>query len=153
MRFKLNRKIIVILYLVTTIVFTWLLQFMPLMLGMDVTDTSVSSFDYASIFFTIGGVMPTLLAIIFVLVFYTKEGILAFLKKCFVPNISCLLAIGISLTLVCLETLVTQLISKAFGAENLGFEGLKMSPEEFVMELSAGFFTKKKLNGSQPQSQ
>ena len=126
MRFKFNRKIIVILYLVTTIVFTWLLQFMPLIIGMDVTDTSISSFDYASIFFTVGGVMPTLVAIIFVLVFYKKEGIIAFLKRCFVPNIYCLLSIGISFTLVCLETLVTQLISKAFGAENLGFEGLKM---------------------------
>ena len=29
---------------------------------------------------------------------------------------------------------------------NKGFEGLKMSPEEFVMNLSAGFFTKKKAD-------
>ena len=29
---------------------------------------------------------------------------------------------------------------------NKGFEGLKMSPEEFVDQLSAGFFTKKKAD-------
>ena len=61
-----NRKII-ILYLVITIALTWLLQFMPLIMGLDIENTSISSFDFASLFFGIGGVIPTLTGIIFVL--------------------------------------------------------------------------------------
>lgn len=37
-------------FILLTIGTTWLLQFMPLILKMDVTNTSVSSFDYASVF-------------------------------------------------------------------------------------------------------
>ena len=124
---KTNNKIkVAILYLVITISLTWLCQFMPIMMGLDVENTSISSFDYASIFFGIGGVMPTLVGVIFVFAFYTKEGIKNFLIRCFVPNKECITAILISLCLVCLEVTVTQLISKGFGATALGFEGLKL---------------------------
>lgn len=121
----INHKwLITILFVVGTIVFTWILQFMPLILGLDVENTSVSSFDFAGLFFTIGGLMPTLMGTIFVLVFYKKEKILDFLKRCFVPNVRSAIAIGIALVLIVIETTVTQFISKGFGAENLGFEGL-----------------------------
>lgn len=120
-----NRKII-ILYLVATIALTWLLQFMPLIMGLDIENTSISSFDLASLFFGVGGVMPTLIGVIFVFVFYTKAGIKGFLKRCFVPNKKCIVAIIISLLLVCAEVFVTQMISKILGAGNLGFEGLKL---------------------------
>ena len=43
--------------------------------------------------------MPTLIAVIFVLIFYIKEGIKDFMKRCFVPNRECVLAILISLGL------------------------------------------------------
>ena len=98
-----GRKKTVILYISITIALTWLLQFMPIMLGLDVSDTSVSSFDYASIFFTVGGVMPTLVGIVFVFLFYSKEGIKAFLKKCFIPNRYSFVAIAVALALVCFE--------------------------------------------------
>ena len=106
-----NRKII-ILYLVITIALTWLLQFMPLIMGLDIENTSISSFDFASLFFGIGGVIPTLTGIIFVLVFYTKDGLKDFLKRCFVPNKACIVAILISLGLICAEVFVTQMISR-----------------------------------------
>jgi CAAX amino terminal protease family. len=61
-----------------------------------------------------------------VLVFYTKDGIKDFLKRCFVPNKECIFAILISLVLICTEVFVTQMISRLLGAENLGFEGLKL---------------------------
>lgn len=113
-------------FIILTLLFTWILQFMPILLGLDIENTSVSSFDFASLFFTIGGLMPTLMGIIFVFVIYSREGIKDFLKRCFVPNRACLPAIGLALALVCFEVLVTQLISKCFGAEPLGFEGLKL---------------------------
>ena len=121
-----KNKNITILFLVITIALTWLLQFMPMIIGLDIQNTSISSFDFASLFFTIGGVMPTLIAVIFVLIFYTKEGIKDFMKRCFVPDRECVLAILISLGLVCFESFVTQMLAKLFGAENLGFEGLKL---------------------------
>ena len=120
-----NKKV-TILYLVVTIALTWLLQFMPLIIGLDIENTSISSFDFASLFFGLGGMMPTLIGVIFVLVFYTRDGIKDFLKRCFVPNKECISAILISLVLICTEVFVTQMISRLLGAENLGFEGLKL---------------------------
>lgn len=125
-KLKQNKKAIIILYLLLTLGLTWILQFMPLILGLDIENTSVSSFDFASLFFAIGGMMPTLIGVIFVFIFYPKEDIKDFLKRCFVPNRASLLAILIALGLVCFETLVTQLVSKCFGAADLGFEGLKL---------------------------
>ena len=122
---KKNRKII-ILYLLLTIFLTWLCQFLPFLMGLDVDNTSISSFDYASVFLGIGGVMPTLIGIIFVFIFYTKEGIKDFIKRCFVPNKACIAAIFISLGLVCFEVTVAQLIARRSGADALGFEGLKL---------------------------
>ena len=120
-----NTKVI-ILYLAITMALTWLLQFMPLIIGLDIENTSISSFDFASLFFGLGGMMPTLIGVIFVLVFYTKDGIKDFLKRCFIPNKECISAILISLVLICTEVFVTQMISRLLGAENLGFEGLKL---------------------------
>ena len=91
-----NRKIIA-LYIAITIALTWLLQFMPMIMGLDIENTSISSFDFASLFFGIGGVIPTLTGIIFVFVFYTKDGIKDFLKRCFIPNKESIAAIFISL--------------------------------------------------------
>lgn len=120
-----NRKVTA-LYLVITLALTWICQFLPILMGLDVENTSISSFDYASVFFGIGGVMPTLIGVIFVFIFYTKDGIRDFLKRCFVPNKECVAAIFISLGLVCLEVTVTQLISRGLGTAPLGFEGLKL---------------------------
>ena len=75
-----NKKIIA-LYIAITIALTWLLQFMPMIMGLDIENTSISSFDFASLFFGIGGVIPTLTGIIFVFVFYTKDGIKVFYSK------------------------------------------------------------------------
>ena len=47
-----NRKI-TILYLTVTVLLTWFCQFMPILIGMDVENTSISSFDYSSVFFRI----------------------------------------------------------------------------------------------------
>ena len=123
---KSDKRKHTILYLTITLLLTWLWQFLPVLMGMDVENTSISSFDYSSLFFVLGGVMPSLVGVIFVFLFYTKEGVKDFFKRCFVPNKECITAIFISLGLVCLEVTVTQLISKEFGAEALGFEGLKM---------------------------
>ena len=120
-----NRKIL-ILYLGLTICLTWLLQFIPIIMGLDIENTSISSFDFASLFFGLGGLMPTLTGVIFVLVFYTKDGVKDFLKRCFVPNKECIPAILISLGLICAEVFVAQMVSKGLGAEKLGFEGLKL---------------------------
>ena len=120
-----NRKVLV-LYLVIVLCLTWLLQFMPMIIGLDIENTSISSFDFASLFFGLGGAMPTLIGIIFVLVFYTKDGIKDFLKRCFVPNKESIVVILISLGLICAEVFVTQMISRGLGAEKLGFEGLKL---------------------------
>ena len=97
-----NKRIIAI-YLVVTIALTWLLQFMPMIMGMDIENTSISSFDPASVFFGVGGMIPSLTGVIFVFVFYTKDGIKDFLKRCFAPNKECIPAILISLVLICAE--------------------------------------------------
>lgn len=73
-----------------TLLSTWILQFMPMVLGLDIENTSVSSFDFASVFFTIGGLMPTLMGIIFAFIFYNKEGVRDFLKRCFITNKDCI---------------------------------------------------------------
>lgn len=67
-------------YILLTLVITWILQFMPILLKMDVTNTSVSSFDYSSVFFTIGGMMPTLIGLIFVFLTYSKAHKIDFLS-------------------------------------------------------------------------
>ena len=120
-----NKRIIAI-YLVVTIALTWLLQFMPMIMGMDIENTSISSFDPASVFLGVGGMIPSLTGVIFVFAFYMKDGIKDFLKRCFVPNKECISAILISLVLICAEVFVTQMISVCIGAEKLGFEGLKL---------------------------
>ena len=52
---KSKKKVkIAIRYLVITISLTWLCQFMPILMGLNVENTSISSFDYASVFFGIG---------------------------------------------------------------------------------------------------
>ena len=122
----IDKRKITIFYLIITLLLTWFCQFMPILMGMDVENTSISSFDYSSIFFGIGGVMPSLAGVIFVFIFYTKEGVKDFLRRCFVPNKECIAAILISLGLVGVEVAITQLISKGLGAEALGFEGLKL---------------------------
>ena len=73
-------------YISLTLVVTWILQFMPILLKMDVTNASVSSFDYASIFFTIGGMMPTVIGLIIVFLTYSKANKIDFFKRCFVPT-------------------------------------------------------------------
>ena len=123
---QIDNRQITIPYLTATALLTWCCQFMPILIGMDVENTSISSFDYSSVFFGFGGVMPTLIGVVFVFIYYTKEGVKDFLKRCFIPNKECIAAILISLVLVWCEVSVTQLISKGLGADSLGFEGLKL---------------------------
>ena len=123
---NINKRKIAIIYISLTLLLTWVIQFMPLILKLDISDTSISSFDLSSIFFIVGGMMPSLIGGIFVLLLYKKENIRDFFKRCFIPNKQCILAILISLLLICFECLITQLVSKLFGGSNLGFEGLKI---------------------------
>lgn len=123
---NINKRKIAIIYVSLTLLSTWIIQFVPLILKMSVSETSISSFDLASIFFIVGGMLPSLIGVIFVLHFYKKENIKNFFKRCFIPNKRSILAILISLLLVCFECFVTQLVSKMFGGSNLGFEGLKI---------------------------
>lgn len=103
------------------------LQFMPILLKMDVTTTSVSSFDYAFVFFTIGGLMPTLIGLIFVFVTYSKVQKKDFFKRCFISTKRSCLCILAVLMFVCLEVAVTQFLSVIlFDAKELGFEGIKI---------------------------
>lgn len=114
-------------YILLTLVVTWILQFMPILLKMDVTNTSVSSFDYASVFFTIGGMMPTLIGLIFVFLTYSKAQKIDFFKRCFIPTKRSILCILGSLLFICLEVAVTQFLSVVlFDAKELGFEGIKL---------------------------
>lgn len=123
---KLNKQKIATLYIVITLLLTWILQFMPMILKLDISNTSVSSFDISSLFFTIGGMLPSLIGGICVFIFYDKTNIKDFFKRCFIPNRKCAVAIFISLSLICCESFATQMISKCMGAEPLGFEGLKL---------------------------
>ena len=123
---NINKKKAAIIYIVLTLLLTWIIQFMPMILKMNVSNTSVSSFDVSSIFFTIGGMLPSLIGVIFVLVLYKKDKIKDFLKKCLAPSKKALLAIFISLLLICFESFVTQMVAKLFGGSNLGFEGIKI---------------------------
>ncbi len=114
-------------YISLTLVVTWILQFMPILLKMDVTNASVSSFDYASIFFTIGGMMPTVIGLIFVFLTYSKAQKIDFFKRCFVPTKRSILCILGALLFICLEVGVTQFLSVVlFDAKELGFEGIKI---------------------------
>ena len=126
MKENINKKKAAIIYIVLTLLLTWIIQFMPMILKMNVSNTSVSSFDVSSIFFTIGGMLPSLIGVIFVLVLYKKDKIKDFLKKCLAPSKKALLAIFISLLLICFESFVTQMVAKLFGGSNLGFEGIKI---------------------------
>ncbi|WP_026663479.1 type II CAAX prenyl endopeptidase Rce1 family protein [Butyrivibrio proteoclasticus] len=123
---NLSKKKVAVIFVIVTLLLTWLFQFTPIVLQMNVEETSVSSFDFASIFFVIGGMLPSLLGGIFVAVLYKKENIKDFFKRCLVPDKRSILAIFISLLLICIECFVTQTISKMNGGEKLGFEGLKL---------------------------
>ena len=122
----ISKRKAAVIYVAVTLLLTWLLQFMPMILKMDVSGTSVSSFDASSVFFTIGGMLPSLLGVIFVFVLYDKIHIKDYLRRCFVPGKRCWTAILISLALICFESFVTQTVSRCMGAEHLGFEGLKL---------------------------
>lgn len=120
----MNKKKYVKLYILLTLGITWLIQFLPIILNLEMEDASVSSFDLAGLLFTIGGMMPTLIGLIFVFVIYDKEEIKEFLKRCFIPNKNSFICILLVFLLICLEATITQLISKLFNASNLGFIGL-----------------------------
>ena len=122
----MNKKKVAFIYVVLTLLLTWIIQFMPMILKMNISDTSISSFDVSSIFFTIGGMLPSLIGVIFALVLYKKDKVKDFLKRCFIPSKKALLGIFIGLLLVCFESFVTQMIAKMFGGSNLGFERLKI---------------------------
>ena len=122
----LSTKKIAISYVGLTLLLTWVFQFMPIFLGMNVQETSISSFDYSAIFFGIGGCLPSVIGTIFVLALYKKENVKDFLKRCFVPTKRAWMAIAISLVFICFESFVVQSISKLFGGSVLGFEGLKL---------------------------
>ena len=87
----MNKKKVAFIYVVLTLLLTWIIQFMPMILKMNISDTSISSFDVSSIFFTIGGMLPSLIGVIFVLVLYKKDRVKDFLKRCFVPSKKALL--------------------------------------------------------------
>ena len=123
---NISKRKIAIVYVSLTLLLTWVIQFMPLILKLNISETSVSSFDLSSIFFTVGGMLPSVIGAVFVFLLYKKENIRDFFKRCFIPNKQCILAILISLSLICFECLITQLVSKAFGGSALGFEGLKI---------------------------
>lgn len=72
---NLSKKKVAVIFVIVTLLLTWLFQFTPIVLQMNVEETSVSSFDFASIFFVIGGMLPSLLGGIFVAVLYKKENI------------------------------------------------------------------------------
>ena len=126
MKKEFNKNKIIIIYIVLTLLLTWAFQFVPILLKMNVENTSVSSFDIASVFFIIGGMLPSLIGGIFVLTLYNKKNMKDFFKRCFIPTKSSLLAILISLLFICFECFVVQSVSKIFGGSNLGFEGLKL---------------------------
>ena len=122
----ISKKKIAVIFITITLLLTWVIQFIPLILGMNVSGTSVSSFDASSVFFTIGGMLPSLLGGAGVLILYDKTHAKDFFVRCFVPNKRCVVGIFISLALISFESFVTQMISKSMGAESLGFEGLKL---------------------------
>ena len=122
----LSKKKVAVIYVCLTLLLTWAFQFMPIILGMNVSETSISSFDYSSIFFGIGGCLPSLIGTIFVLVLYKKENVKDFLKRCFVPTKRAWMGIAISLAFICFESFCVQTIAKLFGAAPLGFQGLKL---------------------------
>ncbi len=93
MKKEINKNKIIIIYVVLTLLLTWAFQFLPIILNMNVEETSVSSFDLASIFFVIGGMLPSLIGGIFVFVLYNKKNIKDFFKRCFIPTKYSLLAI------------------------------------------------------------
>lgn len=144
-RKRIMKKLNVCSYILLTLCITWILQFMPILLKMDVTDTSVSSFDYASIFFTIGGLMPTLIGLIFVFATYSKQQKRDFLKRCFVPTKRSFFCILTALMFICLEVMITQLLSVVlFDAQELGYEGIKLivsSPYMFFYFLFWGLIS------------
>ena len=117
----------VYLYVGLTLGITWLLQFCPIILQMNVEDTSISSFDFASVFFGLGGMMPSLIGVFFAIFSYDKVKKKDFFKRCFVPHKLGWLCIGGALLFICLEVVVAQLISRIFwDVEPLGYEGLKV---------------------------
>lgn len=122
----LSRKRVAFIYIAVTLLLTWAVQFIPIILHMNVEDTSISSFDPSSAFFVIGGMLPSLIGVVFAMTLYTKEARRDFITRCFVPNRHCVLPILISLALICLESFVAQMIAKQFGAADFGFEGLKL---------------------------
>ena len=125
----ISKKKIAVIFITITLLLTWVIQFIPLILGMNVSGTSVSSFDASSVFFTIGGMLPSLLGGAGVLILYDKTHAKDFFVRCFVPNKRCVVGIFISLALISFESFVTQMISKSMGAESLGFEGLTFRKE------------------------
>nr|WP_297708153.1 CPBP family intramembrane glutamic endopeptidase [uncultured Butyrivibrio sp.] len=123
---NVSKRKAAVLFVCLTLLLTWVFQFLPLILKLNVEETSISSFDFASVFFIIGGMMPSLIGVIFAFVFFKKENVKDFFARCFIPTKKSFLAILIGLAVVCFETFVAQMIAKALGGSALGFEGLKM---------------------------
>jgi membrane protease YdiL (CAAX protease family) len=122
-----SKKNIALMFILITLGLTWIIQFLPIIMKMDIYNTSISSFDYASVFFIIGGMLPSLIGGIFVLLIYTKYEKKAFFKRCFIPTKQSWICILLSLLFICTQAAVTQFISRTFfNAEPLGFEGLKL---------------------------
>jgi len=108
------------------LVLTWVIQFIPIMLGMDLSNASLSSGDLSGIIYAIGGAIPSVIAILYVLITYSKEDRKDYFKRCFIPNKECLKYTILVLLLISFEVFCTQTIAKIFfNATPLEFSGLK----------------------------
>ena len=69
-------------YIFITLGLTWLLQFIPIFFHLNVEETSLTSFDFSSVFFVIGGMIPSLVAVLIVLFTCNKREKKDYFKRC-----------------------------------------------------------------------
>lgn len=122
-----NKKNNAILYIALTYGFTWLFQFMPLVMGWDIGEASSTTAGIASVFYTIGGVMPTLIAIIMVLATYNRPEKLDYFKRAIKVSKAGIRFTAQVLALTIFQTMLSQGIARAFwDAQPFGFTGFQV---------------------------
>lgn len=145
-----NKRNHILIYIALTYGFTWLFQFMPLVMGWDTGAASSTTGGISSVFYTIGGVMPTLIGMIMVLFTYSRQEKLGYFRRAIRVSKAGIGWTAQVLVLTILQTLLSQTIARVFwGAEPLGYTGFQVlarAPYMIFVYLFFGLITNGPFN-------
>lgn len=137
-------------YIVMTLGFTWLLQFTPILMGWEVEGASSTTTGISSLFYTLGGVMPTFLAVMMVLLKYSRQQKISYFKRAIRVSKNGLMWILLVLVFTILQVMIAQGLARIlFDAEPFGytgFEAVARSPHILFVYLFFGLITNGPFN-------